>query len=58
MSHDIIANYLMHIFAQETSIQHALDQKQIKRLSKELAAIDALENNDMLTDSMLDHKRF
>ena len=58
MSYDIKDNYLMQIFKQETNTQYTLNQKQIKLLSKELAMMNTLENNDVLTDSILDHKIF
>ena len=40
MSHDSKANHLMQIFTQENNTQHALNQKQIKRLSKDLAVMN------------------
>ena len=58
MIHDSKANYLMYLFTQEKNFQHDLNQKQIKILSKELDIMSALDNNGMLTDSMLDEKNY
>ena len=58
MSENSKTNHMIKLFTEKSNEKHATRKNEMKRLSSDLDLMQALDNNDILHDCMLDLKSF